>query len=123
MEYSSGVCNIDYREQKKRYFLGSAGFASAGALVILHYFNYILGSPGFILPLLLFVGFNGFIQGRKNFCAGYGFLGKQNADGSGPESVPEDSRRRDLLEAVRIQLYSLFGALSLYGAYVFLAVN
>lgn len=114
-EYQAGVCNIGGREQKKRYFLGAAGFTSAGVLVILSYFNYLTSSPGFLLPVLLFVGFNGFIQGRLKFCAGYGFTGKQNADDSGPEKTPEDSRHRDRLEALRIQLYSLFGTALVYG--------
>lgn len=117
MEYQAGACNIGKREQRKRYFLGAAGFTSAGILVVLSSFNYLDAAPGFILPVLLFVGFNGFIQGRLNFCAGYGLTGKQNADDSGPESTPEKSRRRDILEALRIQLYSLFGTALVYGIY------
>ncbi len=113
-EYQPGVCNIGGREQQKRYFLGAAGFTSAGVLVILSYFDYLTSSLGFLLPVLLFVGFNGFIQGRLKFCAGYGFSGKQNSDDSGPEKTPEDSRHRDRLEALRIQLYSLFGAVLVY---------
>lgn len=113
-EYQAGVCNIGNREQRKRYFLGSAGFASAGILVILNYFGYLESSPGFVLPVLIFIGFSGFIQGRLKFCAGYGFTGKQNADDSGPESTPRNSRKRDILESVRIQLYSLFGTLVVY---------
>jgi hypothetical protein len=118
MEYEAGKCNIGRREQRKRYFLGAAGFTAAGMLVILEYFGHTTLSPQTLLPVLLFVGFNGFIQGRMNFCAGYGFLGKENSDDSGPEATPEESRRRDILEALQIQLYSLFGTVLVYGVYM-----
>lgn len=117
MEYQPGVCNIGKREQRKRYFLGAAGFTAAGIIVILSSFNYLEPAPGFVLPVLLFVGFNGFIQGRLRFCAGYGLTGKENADDTAPESTPDDSKREDLLEALRIQLYSLFGTALVYGVY------
>jgi hypothetical protein len=121
MEYQPGKCNIGRREQRKRYFLGSSGFTAAGILVILQHFNYLSTAPGSVLPVLLFVGFNGFIQGRLNFCAGYGLLGKENSDDSQPEATPENSRLQDLLGAAKIQLYALFGTLLVYGLLTFTA--
>lgn len=114
-EYEAGKCNIDRREQRKRYFLGASGVTTAGVMVILTYFNYTQLYSSILLPALIFTGFNGFIQGRLNFCAGYGLLGKENTSGTTPENTPEDSRRKDMLEALRIQLYSLFGTVLVMG--------
>ena len=114
-EYEAGKCNIDSREQRKRYFLGASGFTTAGIMIILTYFNYTQLYSRNLVPVLIFIGFNGFIQGRLNFCAGYGFLGKENTSGATPEDTPDDSRRKDLLGAVRIQLYASFGTVLVMG--------
>lgn len=121
-EYESGVCNIGRREQRKRYFLGASGFTAAGILVVLSYFNYMQLSADFLLPVLVFVGFTGFIQGHLNFCAGYGLMGRENTSDEEPEEVPEKSRARDFLEALKIQLYSIFGTVVVMAVLEFLVL-
>lgn len=121
-EYDAGVCNIGRREQRKRYFLGASGFTAAGILVVLSYFNYMQLSADFLLPVLVFVGFIGFIQGHLNFCAGYGLMGRENSSDEEPKEVPEKTRARDFLEALKIQLYSIFGTIVVMAVLEFLVL-
>jgi hypothetical protein len=108
-DYEAGKCNIDGHEQRRRYFLGSAGFTTAGIYVLANRLGSLPVSSDLLLFALFFIGFNGFIQGRLKFCAGYGILSRQNtSDREDTEKVPRS--RKDLLESLRIQLYSLFSA-------------
>jgi hypothetical protein len=107
-DYEPGKCNINSKEQRRRYLLGSAGFTTAGIYVIADHLGSLLVSSDLLLFALFFIGFNGFIQGRMKFCAGYGVLSRQNASGEDTEKVQRS--RKDLLESLRIQLFALFGA-------------
>lgn len=112
-EYQPGVCNIGKRERMKRYALG---FGGIGAVFLLAGFKVFLRMPDAV-TLVLFIpflaAFEGFIQGRSRFCAGYASQGvydvSENGDNTS-EVDDEESRRKDLQKAKKIHIYSAAGA-------------
>ena len=107
--YRPGICNIGKKEIRRRYILAALGFVVSAiafsAIVFLGFQRIWL--PALAVPL--FLGFEGFYQGRFGFCAGFAAVGAYDFAGSGGSRGIVSKRtdhRKDIAMANRIHMYS-----------------
>ncbi len=101
--YQPGVCNIGPAEIRRRRFIGYAGIGAAVALGLVLIAIDAPEIARLLVALPLAAGFEGLIQARLRFCAGYGLAGVRNLGEIGQAERVEDAvaraadRRRALL--------------------------
>lgn len=120
--YQPGICNIGRGERRKRYAVGTLGFAAAvGAVAAVA----ALALPDWTLLVAavpLFAGFLGVYQARFGFCAGFAAAGVHDAGDEGRVEVSDEgARRADRRRARRITGYAAASAL-LVTALVYVAL-
>jgi hypothetical protein len=114
-EYQAGTCNINQVERKKRMVVGIVGFINSAILTIV-----LAAFPRFYplyaaIFLLNTVGFMGYIQYRKNFCANLA-LRKKEKTGEGEKSIEHDQKiSDDRKKAVQIVLEAVIASSILTG--------
>lgn len=106
-EYEPGTCNINEKQQKKRYILALIGLVSAG-LTSLSTYSFQLGVEMVaVFAVLAFIGFEGLYQGRLQFCTGFAHRGiKSKGNGSDTEVVNEENLEEDREMARTIHYYA-----------------
>lgn len=106
VEYQAGVCNINRKETKKRYFTGLIGLLVAFILSGIYLKSY----SKLVLLLLIFfssmIGFQGIIQGRNSFCVARAKKGTRKTTGEKVKVIDGNERHKDNLKAKRIIFYS-----------------
>lgn len=108
-EYEPGVCNIGKTGQRKRYILGASGLITG---VLLASANFVTNVSDLVfvgVAALLFMGFEGVIQGRNSFCVAHASKGTYNVsdDGENEEKVAdEESQKKDMEKSKKIHLQS-----------------
>jgi hypothetical protein len=104
-EYRPGECNVGPGERRRRYALGTAGFAAAAGLIAA-VVALALPPPALLLAFLpLLGGFLGVLQGRRAFSVAFARRGVYDvsADGSDRRTVTaEHDRVRDRAAARRL---------------------
>lgn len=112
-EYKPGVCNIGEPERRVRLMTGVLSVISA-TLVLFIVLRFSLPRSGYIAVfILLLFGFEGLVQYEEKFCAGYAVLGYYNLSdtlGNTTEVQEKKERRRDLLKAFEIHIFSISAA-------------
>jgi hypothetical protein len=112
-DYQPGVCNIGEPEQRLRLITGILSMISAG-LVLFLILRFGIPRISYIaIFILLLFGFEGLVQYEEKFCAGYAVLGYYNLSdtlGDAKKVQQEKERRRDLLKAFEIHVFSLSAA-------------
>lgn len=109
-EYEPGVCNIGRTGQRKRYILGASGLITGLLLASANFLTNVSDIIFVGVAALLFIGFEGLIQGRKSFCVAHASKGTYNVsdDGEEEEKVEdEESKKKDLEQSKKIHLQSL----------------
>lgn len=111
-EYEPGTCNINQYQQKRRYIMALVGLVSSGMTSLATY-SFNLGVEMVaVFAVLTFIGFEGFYQGRLQFCTGFAQKGiKSQGEGSDTEEVSEEDLAEDRDTARTIHYYSLASAL------------
>lgn len=92
--YQPGVCNIGPAEIRRRRFIGFAGMAAAVALGLSLVAIDAPAIARLLVALPLAAGFEGLIQARLRFCAGYGLAGLRNMGEIGQAARVEDPAAR-----------------------------
>jgi hypothetical protein len=101
--YQPGVCNIGPAEIRRRRLIGYAGIGAAVALGLVLIASDAPAIARLLVALPLAAGFDGLIQARLRFCAGYGMAGLRNMGDIGQAERIEDpvaraaDRRRALV--------------------------
>lgn len=113
-DYQPGVCNIGEAEKQKRYYLGGIGFLlTAAYLLVYMQFQFPkLYLVTIFVPLM--IGFEGVIQARLGFCAGFAQRGVYDVSepGNSKEEVEDETaHKQDLMRALQIHLYSATSAI------------
>ena len=112
-DYQPGTCNINQSESRKRYFVGVAGISAALLFSIAY---LILSSESYMLVFVFIaatVGFQGFLQGRKNFCVAHARKGTRKTAEETEEVEDDEDRTEDLKTANRIIAESIVLGISL----------
>lgn len=116
MEYQPGVCNIGPGEVAKRRRLGYAGLIIVAIFVVAQFrFMHLLVNVGLAMGLAM--AFEGLIQARMRFCAGFAQDGvfDLSEDGGDRQEVDSDAdHRKDMRAAVKIHLMALVGTVVSY---------
>lgn len=106
-DYDPGTCNINQSESRKRYLAGVAGI-SAAVLFSMAYLS--LSSESYMLVFVFIaatVGFQGFLQGRKNFCVAHARKGTRKTAEETEEVEDDEDRTEDVKTANKIILESV----------------
>lgn len=116
MEYQPGVCNIGRAEVLKRRRLGAVGLlVTAGALLAGIVSGSVLVDIGLILGLVMV--FEGLLQARLRFCAGFAQQGVYDVSPEGDQRqqvTGQDARRADVLMAMKVHLATFLGTVLVY---------
>lgn len=116
MEYEPGVCNIGPGEVTKRRRLGYAGLVVAAIFAVAQFrFMHLIVNIGLAIGLAM--AFEGLLQARLRFCAGFAQDGvfDLSEDGSDRKEVVSDAdHRKDMRTAVKIHIAALAGTLVSY---------
>jgi len=92
--YQPGVCNIGPAEVRRRRLIGYAGLAAAAALGLGLLAIDAAPLTRMLVALPLAAGFDGLVQARLRFCAGYGLAGLRNMGELGEAERVEDAAAR-----------------------------
>lgn len=92
--YQPGVCNIGPAEIRRRRFIGFAGMAAAVGMGLSLIAIDAPAIARLLVALPLAAGFEGLIQARLRFCAGYGLAGLRNMGEIGQAARVEDPAAR-----------------------------
>jgi len=116
MEYQPGVCNIGPGEVSKRRKLAYAGLVLATVFAVAQFrFMHPLVNVG--LAVGLAVAFEGLLQARLRFCAGFAQEGVFDLSEEGDDRQEVDSseaHRKDIRKALKIHVTALVGTLVSY---------
>lgn len=109
-EYQAGLCNINHKESRKRYLSAIISFAGTGPVAA----AYFATSIPYLLILLLITttfGFQGILQGRKNFCVAHAKKETEKTGDRTQQVENEDEIEEDNRMANRIIIQSTVSGL------------
>ena len=108
VEYEPGICNIDENGQHKRYMLGASGLISGLLLASVNFLTFVSDLTFVGVAVLLFIGFEGTIQGYKSFCVAHASKGTYRVNESGEKEVKdEENRKKDINTSKKIHMQAL----------------
>mgnify|MGYP006268255673 FL=1 len=110
-EYSSGVCNINPDESRKRFISGVIGVLAASVLSAIYIIQSLNDYFLLIVLLAAVFGFQGLIQSRNNFCVAHALKGTEKTGEETEKVEEEESNLKDKLFARKLVLKAV-----LYGA-------
>lgn len=104
-EYEPGVCNIDEEGQRKRYILGASGLVSGLLLASANFLTSVSDLIFVGVAVLLFIGFEGTLQGYKSFCVAHASKGTyQTEEGEEQKIEDEEDRKKDMDASKKLHL-------------------
>lgn len=104
-EYEPGVCNIDESGERKRYTLGASGLATGLLLASANFLTSVSDLIFVGVAVLLFIGFEGMLQGYKSFCVAHASKGTyQTEEGDEQKVEDEEARKKDMDASKKLHL-------------------
>ncbi len=103
-EYEPGVCNIDRSGQRKRYMLGASGLLTGLLLASANFLTSVSDLIFVGVAVLLFIGFEGTLQGYKSFCVAHASKGTYQTEEGEEEVEDEEARRKDMDASKKLHL-------------------